>query len=72
MGEVHGNLYGTAHTQVERERAAGRDIILEIDVQGAASVRRLAQDATSVFILPPSYEVLNRGSRRGARSARTT
>jgi guanylate kinase len=55
---VHGNLYGTAHAQVERERAAGRDIILEIDVQGAASVRRLAQDATSVFILPPSFEIL--------------
>ena len=56
---VHGNLYGTALTQVERERAAGRDIILEIDVQGAASVRRLAQDATSVFILPPSFEILS-------------
>jgi len=55
---VHGNLYGTSHAQVERERAAGRDIILEIDVQGAASVRRLAQDATSVFILPPSFEIL--------------
>jgi guanylate kinase len=55
---VHGNLYGTAHAQVERERDAGRDIILEIDVQGAASVRRLAQDATSVFILPPSFEIL--------------
>jgi guanylate kinase len=63
---VHGNLYGTALTQVERERAAGRDIILEIDVQGAASVRRLAQDATSVFILPPSFEVLKaRLSARG-------
>jgi guanylate kinase len=63
---VHGNLYGTAHAQVESERAAGRDIILEIDVQGAASVRRLAQDATSVFILPPSFEVLRaRLSARG-------
>ena len=55
---VHGNLYGTALTQVERERAAGRDIILEIDVQGATSVRRLAQDAISIFILPPSFEIL--------------
>ena len=63
---VHGNLYGTALAQVERERDAGRDIILEIDVQGAASVRRLAQDATSVFILPPSFEVLRaRLSARG-------
>jgi guanylate kinase len=55
---VHGNLYGTAHAQVEGERRAGHDIILEIDVQGAETVRRLAQDAVSVFILPPSFEVL--------------
>ena len=55
---VHGNLYGTSHVQVEGERLAGHDIILEIDVQGAESVRRLAQDAVSVFILPPSFEIL--------------
>lgn len=55
---VHGNLYGTSHEQVENERLAGHDIILEIDVQGAESVRRLAQDAVSVFILPPSFEIL--------------
>ena len=66
---VHGNLYGTSHAQVERERLAGHDIILEIDVQGALSVRRLAQDAVSVFILPPSFEILRdrlvgRGSER--------
>jgi guanylate kinase len=66
---VHGNLYGTSHAQVERERRAGHDIILEIDVQGALSVRRLAQDAVSVFILPPSFEILRdrlvgRGSER--------
>lgn len=66
---VHGNLYGTSHAQVEGERSAGHDIILEIDVQGAESVRRLARDAVSVFILPPSFEVLRdrlvgRGSER--------
>src|SRR5437764_2324981 len=55
---VYGHLYGTGHAQVERERAAGRDIILEIDVQGAASIRRLVADAVSVFILPPSFELL--------------
>jgi guanylate kinase len=55
---VHGNLYGTSHAQVEGERLAGHDIILEIDVQGAESVRRLAQDAVSVFILPPSFAIL--------------
>ncbi len=56
--EVHGNFYGTARAQVEAEIAAGHDIILEIDVQGAAQVRRLGLDAVSIFIMPPSYEVL--------------
>jgi guanylate kinase len=55
---VHGNLYGTAKNQILVETAAGSDIILEVDVQGAASVRRLLMDSVSIFILPPSYEVL--------------
>lgn len=55
---VHGNLYGTALSVVEQELAEGRDIILEIDVQGAASVRARARDVVGVFILPPSYAVL--------------
>ncbi len=55
---VYGHLYGTSCEQVERERAAGRDIILEIDVQGADSIRRKIDDAVSVFILPPSFELL--------------
>src|SRR5438445_4038291 len=55
---VYGHLYGTSHRQVEHERAAGRDIILEIDVQGAASIRHLVEDAVSIFILPPSFELL--------------
>ena len=56
--EVHGNFYGTGRAQVEAEIAAGHDIILEIDVQGAAQVRRLGLDAVSIFIMPPSYAVL--------------
>jgi guanylate kinase len=55
---VHGNLYGTAKHQVAVETAAGLDIILEVDVQGADSVRHLLLDSVSVFILPPSYEIL--------------
>lgn len=55
---VHGNYYGTAKRQVVQETAAGVDIVLEVDVQGAASVRQLLLDSVSIFILPPSYEVL--------------
>jgi guanylate kinase len=55
---VHTKQYGTARDQVVREISAGRDIILEVDVQGAASVRRLIADSVSIFILPPSFQVL--------------
>jgi guanylate kinase len=55
---VHGNFYGTSKKQIIEETAAGSDIILEVDVQGAASVRQLLMDSVSIFILPPSYEVL--------------
>ncbi|MDT5122342.1 MAG: guanylate kinase [Acidobacteriota bacterium] len=66
---VHGNLYGTSYAQVQRELIEGHDIILEIDVQGAASVRKLVDDAVSIFILPPTFEILRarleaRGSER--------
>ena len=64
---VHGNLYGTARAAVEQELAAGRDIVLEIDVQGAHHVRRKMESVVSVFILPPSFEVL-----RARLSARMT
>ena len=56
--DVYGHLYGTSAAQVEHERAAGRDLILEIDVQGAASIRAKVLDSISVFILPPSFELL--------------
>jgi guanylate kinase len=55
---VHGKLYGTSRSQVAREISEGRDIVLEVDVQGAASIRKLMPDSVSVFILPPSPEVL--------------
>jgi len=57
---VHGYFYGTSKKQIIEQTAAGADIILEVDVQGAASVRKLLMDSVSVFILPPSYEVLRR------------
>jgi len=56
--EVHGNLYGTAVAEIERASAAGVDILLDLDVQGAAQVRQRVKDAVTVFILPPSYDVL--------------
>jgi guanylate kinase len=67
--KVHGNLYGTSYAQIQRELIEGHDIILEIDVQGAASVHRLVDDAVSIFILPPTFEILRarlegRGSER--------
>ena len=55
---VHGNFYGTSKKQIIEETAAAADLILEVDVQGAASVRKLLMDSVSIFILPPSYEVL--------------
>jgi guanylate kinase len=66
---VHAHLYGTGRAQVERELQERHDIILEIDVQGAQSVRRLAPSAVGIFILPPSFEILRerltaRGSER--------
>jgi guanylate kinase len=58
--EVHGNFYGTSLNKVKTEIEAGHDIILEIDVQGAANVRTKIPEALSVFILPPSFEVLKK------------
>ncbi len=55
---VHGNFYGTSVKQVENELENGRDIILEIDVQGAEIVMKKVTEAVSIFILPPSYKVL--------------
>jgi len=56
--EVYGNYYGTSHRWIEEQLAAGTDILLEIDWQGAAQVRRLMPKAVSIFILPPSLEAL--------------
>ena len=55
---VHGNFYGTARNVVEQELREGFDVILEIDVQGAASVRAAMNHVVGVFILPPSFDVL--------------
>ena len=56
--EVFGNLYGTSTDQVQQQLAQGKDVILEIDWQGAMQVRRQLPDSVSIFILPPSQSVL--------------
>ena len=56
--EVYGNLYGTSQSWIASETLNGRDILLEIDWQGAAQVRRKFPDCISIFILPPSVQAL--------------
>jgi len=56
--EVYGNLYGTSQKWINEENAKDRDILLEIDWQGAAQVRRIFPQCVSIFILPPSKEAL--------------
>ena len=58
--EVHGNLYGTSQAWIEARMREGRDIVLEIDWQGAQQVRSLLPAAVGVFILPPSLDALHR------------
>ncbi|MFZ2854634.1 MAG: guanylate kinase [Rhodocyclaceae bacterium] len=70
--EVHGNYYGTSRSGIEGEMAAGRDVLLEIDWQGAQQVRKLFPAAIGVFILPPSVdELASRLSGRATDSAET-
>ena len=56
--EVFGNFYGTSQQWVADTLASGEDVILEIDWQGAAQVRKLFPESTSIFILPPSKQAL--------------
>jgi len=56
---VHGNWYATSSTWLKAQLAAGQDVLLEIDWQGAAQVRRLIPESVHIFILPPSLAALN-------------
>ena len=68
--EVHGNYYGTSKRWIEAEMAADRDVLLEIDWQGAQQVRKTFPEAIGIFILPPSLPALKeRLAGRGTDSA---
>ena len=71
--EVFGNYYGTARRYLQEAAARGQDMLLDIDVQGAAQVKSRVKDAVSIFVLPPSRRVLehrlrNRSLCEGAAS----
>ena len=61
--EVHGNHYGTSRRTIEEGLASGRDVLLEIDVQGAAQVKRQMPHAVLIFIEPPSLAILEQRLR---------
>ena len=61
--EYHGNLYGTSREFVETNLSNGRDVILDIDVQGANQVKARSDGAVSLFLLPPSFVELERRLR---------
>ena len=61
--DVFGNLYGTCATDAERELSRGRDLVLVIDVQGARQVRQRCRETVGVFVMPPSFAVLEQRLR---------
>ncbi len=69
---VHGDYKGTARQSVEPHLAAGRDVLLEIDWQGARQVREKIPDCVTIFILPPSREELERRLRTRAQDSEET
>ena len=70
--QVYGNYYGTPRLPVENALLSGRDVLLELDIQGAASVKRAKPDAVLVFIEPPSFDDLKERIRgRGTEDPET-
>ena len=70
--EVFGNYYGTARTVLEHARLVGKDLLLDIDVQGALQVMRALPEAVSIFIVPPSPEVLEMRLRNRSQAEHVT
>lgn len=67
--DVFGNFYGTSAGETERVLAAGRDLVLVIDVQGARQVRLRGFECVGVFVLPPSFDVLEQRLRRRSKDS---
>jgi len=67
--DVFGNLYGTCAADTETALASGQDVVLVIDVQGARKVRQRGNAAISVFVMPPSLEILERRLRGRSKDA---
>lgn len=67
--EVHGNYYGTPRDRIEEAVAEGRDVLLEIDWQGARQIKKCFPDAIGIFILPPSIEALEARLRNRGQDA---
>ena len=62
--EVHGNMYGTLRSEIERVLSSGRHVVMDIDVQGAQQFTRVFPESVTIFVLPPSAEVLLERLRR--------
>lgn len=67
---VYGHLYGTSYSSMERELSLGEDLLLDLDIQGAEAIKRHFPESLSVFILPPSMEVLEERLRGRATNDR--
>jgi len=62
--EVHGNFYGTSKAWIEAQMKTGRDVMLEIDWQGAQQIRQIIPEVQWIFIFPPSFEALEERLRK--------
>jgi guanylate kinase len=56
--EVHGNLYGTLKSEIQRVLQGGQHVLMDVDIQGAALLRRAFPSVVTIFVLPPSGEVM--------------
>ena len=61
--EVHGNYYGTLNEEIDTHTASGEDVVLELDVQGKRSMEAARPEAKTIFIMPPSLEILEQRLR---------